>query len=352
MIFKTKVILCFPGVSVVKNSLPVQETQDRFLIWGNLTCRGATKPVCATAIEPVLWAWELQWLKPALPRVLAPRQEKSLQWETRTLQPEGSPHSLQPEEAHAAAKTRAKTKDTVILKVERSAYCTDTSPSRNSADPAHLKAAFVPGIHAWHFLTPVIQWRMDGFIVRLCKTVCRFPSLPRISQALEKEKSWIVLINNIKCLHFGSLLYYFSPLWKCHSNGVCYLCLVWRCYGNSKHSAYSFYESSDCWVMSAALACSEEVWRNFPCQRSHSLLGKPHGTKWLWRWWLRIPFLDLTSGEDGSLLGSLCCLGLSYMGLTGWLHISCPRWLLFSSGLSLQILLVLSDSSLLTQILN
>ena len=58
-------------------------------------------------------AWELQRLKPARPRVLAPRQEKSLQWETRTLQPEKSPHSPQPEGSPCSSEdtTEPKQKD-------------------------------------------------------------------------------------------------------------------------------------------------------------------------------------------------------------------------------------------------
>lgn len=81
-------------------------------------------------------------------------------------------------------------------------------------------------------------------------------------------------------------------------------------------------------MMQAALACNKDVLWNFPCQKSHSLLGL--ALSWLWMVMTKDSFLDLTSGEDGSSLGSLCCLGLSYVGFSGWWH-SCPRWLLFFS---------------------
>lgn len=188
---------------------------------------------------------------------------------------------------------------------------------------------------------------MDGFIVQVVGTVCRFPSLPRISGP-RKEKSWIVLINNIKCLHFGSLLYCSVLFGSVTVMGVCYLCLVWRCYGNSKHSAYSFYEA----VTVGDVSSLGLQWRGvekFPtCQRSHSLLGLAF--RGCWRWWLRIPFWTWPPGEDGSLLGSLCCLGLSYIGLTGWICIAALGGSCSPQGLSLQNALG-TVSPLLTQIL-
>lgn len=103
----------------------------------------------------------------------------------------------------------------------------------------HLFQTFTPGISS-------PQWSSGGWMdllsgyARPCADSQVSHEYPR---PLEKEKSWIVLINNIKCLHFGSLLYCSVLFGSVTVMGVCYLCLVWRCYGNSKHSAYSFYEA-------------------------------------------------------------------------------------------------------------
>lgn len=178
---------------------------------------------------------------------------------------------------------------------------------------------------------------MDGFIVRLCKTMCRFLSLPRTSQTPKKEKSWIVLIDNVKCLHFWSLLYRSVLFGSVTEMGVCYLCLMWRCFDNSKHSHYSFREAvtGDDDARGSDWGWCRQPWLviKMCCEISHARRVTHcwawhfHGCGW---WWLRIPFLDLTSAEDGGSLGSLCCLGLSCVGFPGWLH-SCPRWLLFFS---------------------
>ena len=68
--------------------LPMQETQVRPLVWEDPTCCSATKSGShnswACALEPgghTYWAHELKLLKPAGPRVHAPKQEKPPQWE-------------------------------------------------------------------------------------------------------------------------------------------------------------------------------------------------------------------------------------------------------------------------------
>ena len=87
----------FPGGPVVKNPSPMQDTRVRSLVWEDPTCQGATKPghhnCWACALEPGSCNhWNHMLLKPERPRACA-SPEKSPQWETRSLQPESSPHS-------------------------------------------------------------------------------------------------------------------------------------------------------------------------------------------------------------------------------------------------------------------
>ena len=44
----------FPGGPVDRNLLPMQETWVQSLVWKDPMWLGASKPVCATAAEPVL----------------------------------------------------------------------------------------------------------------------------------------------------------------------------------------------------------------------------------------------------------------------------------------------------------
>ena len=94
-----------PGGPMAKN--PPSNARDMGLIpgWGRFTCLRATKPLyhnywaCAQELgSPNYWARLLQLLKLACPRARA-QQEKPPQWESRVLQPESSPHSLQLEKS-------------------------------------------------------------------------------------------------------------------------------------------------------------------------------------------------------------------------------------------------------------
>ena len=96
----------FPGGSVVRIHLPVQETGVRSLIWEDPTCHGATKSMHhnyrACDLEPESWNYWIyvpQLLKLVHPKVQALKQEKPLQWEARKLQLECGPHSLKLEKS-------------------------------------------------------------------------------------------------------------------------------------------------------------------------------------------------------------------------------------------------------------
>lgn len=167
---------------------------------------------------------------------------------------------------------------------------------------------FMPGI----FVNPVVQYRTDGFIVKLYKTMCIVLSLLWTPQIPKKETSWFVLINNIiRCLHFWSSLYCSVLFGKVTAMGVCYLDLLWRCHDNSKCGWWKQRRP-------AITVC---------CEISHA---RGDTLRWDWHfqgcrwWWLRVLFLDFTSGGDGSSLGSLSCLDLSCVGFIGRLH-HCPR---------------------------
>ena len=87
------------GGSVVRN-LPAK-TWVWSLVWEDLTCCRAAKPVChnygTCAVEPrshSCWALTPQLLKPMCPTAHAPQQERPPQWEACALQLECRPHSL------------------------------------------------------------------------------------------------------------------------------------------------------------------------------------------------------------------------------------------------------------------
>ena len=106
---------CFPGGSVVKNHLPMQEAQIRSLAWEDLTCRGATKPASynywACGLEPgspIYWAHMPHLLKPECPRASTPQPEKPPRWEaTAPRHLESSPYSLQREKSPHSSKTQS-----------------------------------------------------------------------------------------------------------------------------------------------------------------------------------------------------------------------------------------------------
>ena len=89
----------FPGDSVVKSCLLMEETWVQSLVWEDPTSTEATKPMhhnyWAGALEPRSlnhWAHVLQLLKPEQPRAHALQREKPLEGEACTLQlPSGPP---------------------------------------------------------------------------------------------------------------------------------------------------------------------------------------------------------------------------------------------------------------------
>ena len=87
---------------------PTQATWVWSLAWEDPTCHEATKPLCATIIEPKLQNLRDTITEPVcrnhwspVPRDCAPQQEKAQQWEPWALQLKGSPHSQQLEKVHA-----------------------------------------------------------------------------------------------------------------------------------------------------------------------------------------------------------------------------------------------------------
>ena len=73
--------------------LPMQGTRVQALVWEDLTCRRAIKPVChsywACTLGPAshnYWVNGPQLLKPVRLEPCAPQQEKPLKWETHTPQ--------------------------------------------------------------------------------------------------------------------------------------------------------------------------------------------------------------------------------------------------------------------------
>ena len=91
--------------------LPMQETRVWSLVREDLSCNGATKPVCRNYWTCALesgnynyWACMPQILKPSCPRVCALQQQKPLKWAAQEPQLGISP-CLPQEKAHAAIKT-------------------------------------------------------------------------------------------------------------------------------------------------------------------------------------------------------------------------------------------------------
>ena len=84
----------------------MQETQIQSLIWEDLTCFRATKPMChnywACTLEPVSHSY---W-NPPVPEPCAPQQEKPLQWEAHVPQLGSKPRVPQLRKAPAATKTQ------------------------------------------------------------------------------------------------------------------------------------------------------------------------------------------------------------------------------------------------------
>ena len=83
--------------------MPVKETQVRSPV-GKIPHAMEQLSLCVTELlSQCSRMGELQLLKPVLPRVCAPQQEKPLQGEARALQPESGPLLLQLEKSPGAA---------------------------------------------------------------------------------------------------------------------------------------------------------------------------------------------------------------------------------------------------------
>lgn len=85
-------------VQWVRIHLPLQGTQDQYLVWEDSTCRTAAKPACYNYWSLRSRTHALQTLEAHVPRACDPQQEKPPQWEAREYQR----RAAQLEKAHTA----------------------------------------------------------------------------------------------------------------------------------------------------------------------------------------------------------------------------------------------------------
>ena len=94
--------------------LPVQETPVESLVWEDPTCCRATK-----STHHSYWAYAPQLLKLTCPRVRAPQQEKSPQWEASEPQLKSSPCSPQLQKSLCSSEDPAQPKIKKYFKKKR-----------------------------------------------------------------------------------------------------------------------------------------------------------------------------------------------------------------------------------------
>ena len=95
---KSTILRASPGGSVVKNLLPMQETQVRSLVQEDPMCWSTAKSVCHNNWPCALEHGSYNYWSPHS-RARALQQEKPPQWEACTPQLDSSPHSPQPEKS-------------------------------------------------------------------------------------------------------------------------------------------------------------------------------------------------------------------------------------------------------------
>ena len=106
--------------------LPTREPWVQALVQEDSTCHGATKPVChnylslhSRACEPQLLRLRATTTEAHVPRACAPQQEKSPQWEARTLQQRVAPAHHNQRKARAQQRRPNTAKNKINKKLKK-----------------------------------------------------------------------------------------------------------------------------------------------------------------------------------------------------------------------------------------